>query len=103
MRRHRGMRQAIAIFFRTGDAMLNKISCSAVKLGMLDPSTVQAVVDPLAFKMGSQYAAENRVRIVEADDLHISSSVVGISGLRVQTIRLKDGQLLTKCSCPLDE
>jgi uncharacterized Zn finger protein len=46
---------------------------------------------------------ENRVRIVEADDAQISSAVIGNSGLYEQTIRLKDGHLISKCSCALPE
>jgi ribosomal protein L11 len=46
---------------------------------------------------------ENRVRIVEADDAQISSAVIGNSGLYEQTIRLKDGHLISKCSCSLPE
>jgi len=43
------------------------------------------------------------VRIVEADDAQISSAVIGNSGLYEQTIRLKDGHLVSKCSCSLPE
>ena len=56
-----------------------------------------------AFQIGHQYVAENRVRIVEADDAQISSAVIGNSGLYEQTIRLKDGHLISKCSCTLPE
>lgn len=64
---------------------------------------IQAVVDRNAFHIGNQYLAENRVRIVEADDAQISSAVIGNSGLYEQTIRLKEGQLISKCSCALPE
>ncbi|HET8580111.1 MAG TPA: hypothetical protein VFL31_03855, partial [Nitrospiraceae bacterium] len=67
------------------------------------PDMIQAVVGPSAFKMGTQYVSENRVRIVEADEVQISSSVIGNSALHEQTIRLRDGNLVTKCSCPLEE
>ena len=64
---------------------------------------IQAVVDRNAFHIGSQYLSENRVRIVEADDAQISSAVIGNSGLYEQTIRLKEGHLISKCSCSLPE
>jgi uncharacterized Zn finger protein len=64
---------------------------------------IQAVVDRNAFHLGSQYLSENRVRIVEADEAQISSAVIGNSGLYEQTIRLKDGHLVSKCSCSLPE
>jgi len=83
--------------------MRNKIPCSAERLSLLDPPMIQAVVDRNAFHIGNQYLAENRVRIVEADDAQISSAVIGNSGLYEQTIRLKEGQLISKCSCSLPE
>ena len=64
---------------------------------------IQAVVDRNAFHIGNQYLSENRVRIVEADDAQISSAVIGNSGLYEQTIRLKEGHLISKCSCALPE
>ena len=64
---------------------------------------IQAVVDRNAFHIGNQYLSENRVRIVEADDAQISSAVIGNSGLYEQTIRLKEGHLISKCSCTLPE
>ena len=64
---------------------------------------IKAVVDRNAFHIGNQYLVENRVRIVEADDAQISSAVIGNSGLYEQTIRLKEGQLISKCSCSLPE
>jgi hypothetical protein len=83
--------------------MRNKIPCSAERLGLLDPQMIQSVADANAFGVGRQYATENRVRIVEADDSQISSAVIGNSGLYEQTIRLKDGHLISKCSCALPE
>ncbi|MFO0705351.1 MAG: hypothetical protein U0412_00720 [Nitrospira sp.] len=83
--------------------MRNKIPCSADRLGLLDPQMIQAVVETSAFQIGHQYLTENRVRIVEADDAQISSAVIGNSGLYEQTIRLKDGHLVSKCSCSLPE
>jgi uncharacterized Zn finger protein len=64
---------------------------------------IQAVVDRNAFHIGNQYLSENRVRIVAADDAQISSAVIGNSGLYEQTIRLKEGHLISKCSCSLPE
>ena len=64
---------------------------------------IQGVVDQNAFHIGNQYLSENRVRIVEADDSKISSAVIGNSGLYEQTIRLKDGHLVSRCSCSLPE
>src|SRR6188472_2361772 len=83
--------------------MRNKIPCSAERLSLLDPPMIQSVVDRNAFHLGTQYLSENRVRIVEADDAQISSAVIGNSGLYEQTIRLKDGHLVSKCSCSLPE
>lgn len=83
--------------------MRNKIPCSAERLGVLDPQMIQSVAEANAFHVGRQYVAENRVRIVEADDSQISSAVIGNSGLYEQTIRLKDGHLISKCSCALPE
>ena len=83
--------------------MRNKIPCSAERLSLLDPPMIQAVVDRNAFHIGNQYLSENRVRIVEADDAQISSAVIRNSGLYEQTIRLKEGHLISKCSCALPE
>ena len=83
--------------------MRNKIPCSAERLSLLDPPMIQGVVDRNAFHLGNQYLSENRVRIVEADEAQISSAVIGNSGLYEQTIRLKDGHLVSKCSCSLPE
>ena len=83
--------------------MRNKIPCSADRLGVLDPQMIKSVSDTSAFQIGHQYLTENRVRIGEADDAQISSAVIGNSGLYEQTIRLKDGYLMSKCSCTLPE
>jgi len=83
--------------------MRNKIPCSAERLSLLDPPMIQAVVDRNAFHIGNQYLSENRVRIVEADEAQILSAVIGKSGLYEQTIRLKEGHLVSKCSCSLPE
>ena len=83
--------------------MRNKIPCSAERLSLLDPPMIKAVADRNAFHIGNQYLSENRVRIIEADDAQISSAVIGNSGLYEQTIRLKEGHLISKCSCALPE
>lgn len=83
--------------------MRNKIPCSADRLGLLNPQMIQAVSEAAAFQIGHQYLTENRVRIVEADDAQISSAVIGNSGLYEQTIRLREGHLISKCSCALPE
>ncbi|MEE9204511.1 MAG: hypothetical protein V3U08_05790, partial [Nitrospirales bacterium] len=73
--------------------------CAADKLNLLEPTMIQSVVEASAFKFGSQYMANNRVRIDEADAVLITSVVIGASGLYKQTIQLKDGALITQCSC----
>ena len=93
----------IVIAINPNGMMKNKIACSAERLGLLDPQMIQSVVESNAFRIGRQYVAENRVRIVEADDSQITSAVIGNSGLYEQTVRLKDGHLISKCSCTLSE
>lgn len=83
--------------------MRNKIPCSAERLGLLTSQMIQAVSDASAFQIAHQYLTGNRVRIVEADDSQITSAVIGNSGLYEQNIRLKDGHLVSKCSCTLPE
>ena len=83
--------------------MRNKIPCSAGRLGLLTSPMIQAVSDASAFQIAHQYLTANRVRIVEADDSQITSTVIGNSGLYEQNIRLKDGHLVSKCSCTLPE
>ena len=83
--------------------MQKKIPCSAERLGLLDPQMIQAVSDVSSFQIAQQYLTSNRVRIVQADDSQITSTVIGNSGLYEQTIRLKDGHLVSKCSCTLPE
>lgn len=83
--------------------MRNKISCSAERLGLLTSEMIQAVSSASAFQIAHQYLTANRVRIVEADDSQIMSTVIGNSGLYEQNIRLKDGHLVSKCSCTLPE
>lgn len=83
--------------------MQNKISCSAERLGLLTSEMIQAISDASAFQIAHQYLTANRVRIVEADDSQITSAVVGNAGLYEQNIRLKDGHLVSKCSCTLTD
>jgi len=83
--------------------MRNKIMCAAQKLSQLDPSMVEAVVTPDAFSIGRQYAMEHRAQILEVDETSLNSSVIGTHGLYAQSLRLKSGQLFTKCTCPLAE
>lgn len=70
---------------------------------MLTSEMIQAVSNASAFQIAHQYLAANRVRIVEADDSQITSNVIGNGGLYEQNIRLKDGHLVSKCSCALPE
>jgi len=83
--------------------MRNKIPCSAERLGLLDPQMIQAISEGSAFQIAQKYLTHNRVRIGEADDAQITSTLIGNSGLYEQTIRLKDGHLISKCSCALPE
>lgn len=83
--------------------MYNAISCSALKLSLLKPDMIQAVVAPATFRKGNQYAAENRVRISAASEVKLVSRVVSNSGTHEQTIELKDGDLRTQCSCRVEE
>ncbi len=79
--------------------MLNKIPCAADNLNLLEPTMIQSVAEASTLKLGSQYLPEDRVRILEADPASITSVVIGYSGLYKQTIHLKDGTLITQCSC----
>jgi hypothetical protein len=83
--------------------MRNRINCTADRLALLDPAMIQSIVNPGAFQIGQQYVSENRVRIVDADDLKVSSAVIGNSGLYEQHIGLQDGHLVTECSCNVPE
>lgn len=83
--------------------MRNKIPCSADRLGLLDPQMIQAVAEASAFQVAQQYLTANRVRIAEADESQIRSAVIGNAGLYEQNIQLKDGHLVSKCSCTLPE
>ena len=64
---------------------------------------IQSVVESNAFHIGKQYSSENRVRIIDANDVFLTAAVMGNSGLYEQTIQLKDGFLGARCSCTLSE
>lgn len=81
----------------------NQIPCTAQRLSQLRPEMVQAVVPGSAYAVGHRYFSERRVRIVQADEAKITSEVAGASGLYRQTIRLTDGTLMARCSCPSSE
>ena len=81
----------------------NQIPCTAQRLSQLRPEMIQAVVPESAYDVGRQYFSERRVRIVQDNEAIIISEVAGTSGLYQQTIRLTDGTLITKCSCPSSE
>src|SRR3954465_9926347 len=83
--------------------MLSKISCSATKLSLLQPAMIRAIVESSAFRVGKQYATEKRVRISRADEVEIVSLVMGNAGPLEQTIQLKEGSLLSQCTCQLNE
>jgi hypothetical protein len=83
--------------------MNGKIACSAERLSLLEPGMIQSVVEPNAFHIGKQYSSENRVRIIDANDVFLTAAVMGNSGLYEQTIQLKDGFLGARCSCTLSE
>ena len=83
--------------------MRNQVSCTAPNLSQLQPEMIQTVAPRSAFSIGHQYFSQRRVRIIQADEEKISSEVGGANGLYHQTIRLTDGNLVTKCSCPSTE
>ena len=83
--------------------MRNRISCTAQTLRQLEPDMIHAVVGGQVFKLGNQYFTENRVSILEADNMQILAEVSGTFGVYSQTIKLRSGTLLTKCSCPSNE
>ena len=69
--------------------MNGKIACSAERLSLLEPGMIQSVVEPNAFHIGKQYSSENRVRIIDANDVFLTAAVVGNSGLYEQTILVR--------------
>lgn len=64
---------------------------------------IQSVVESNAFHIGMQYSSENRVRITDANEVHLTSAVMGNSGLYEQAIQLRDGFLEARCTCTLSE
>lgn len=64
---------------------------------------IQSVVESNAFQIGKQYSSENRVRITDANEVHLASAVMGNSGLYEQAIQLRDGFLEARCTCTLSE
>ena len=83
--------------------MRGRIACSADRLILLEPAMIQSVVDSHAFHIGMQYSSENRVRITEANEVHLASAVMGKSGLYEQSIQLREGFLEARCTCTLSE
>jgi len=83
--------------------MRNRIPCSALELGQLDPDMVESVVGGQVFKIGNQYFSDQRVSIVEANGIQVVAEVNGTYGVYSQTIKLRGGTLSTKCSCPSTE
>ena len=83
--------------------MRNRISCTAQTLRQLEPDMIHAVVGGQVFKLGNQYFTESRVTILEADNMQVLAEVSGTFGVYSQTIKLRSGTLLTKCSCPSNE
>jgi hypothetical protein len=83
--------------------MRNSIPCTASRLGLLEPTMIQSIVEQKAYQRGNQYFSETRVRLLEANEQDIAATVSGNSGVFEQTIRLKDGHLVASCSCSLSE
>jgi hypothetical protein len=83
--------------------MRNKLPCTAQKLSQIQPEMIQSVVGAQVFQLGKEYQSANCVQILEADEDQILSEVTGPFGLYEQTIQLKGGSLLTKCTCTSNE
>ena len=83
--------------------MRNKLPCTAQKLSQIEPEMIQSVVGAQVFQLGKEYQSANCVQILEADEDQILSEVTGPFGLYEQTIQLKGGSLLTKCTCTSNE
>ncbi len=64
---------------------------------------IQSIVEQKAFQRGNEYFRENRVRLLEANETDIAATVRGNSGVYEQTLRLREGNLVTVCSCSLIE
>lgn len=83
--------------------MTNRIACSAKRLDLLAPEMIQSISQAAAFHVACQYVTEKRVRIAEANDFQISSTLIGNAGLYEQQVNLKDGHLISTCSCSVPE
>lgn len=64
---------------------------------------IESIVEPKAFQRGHEYFKGRRVRLLEATNRDISATVQGNSGMFEQTVRLRDGNLITACTCTLIE
>ncbi len=64
---------------------------------------IQSIVEQKAFQRGHEYFKEGRVRLLDAHETEIAATVRGNSGVYEQTIRLRDSNLVTACSCSLIE
>lgn len=64
---------------------------------------IESIVEPKAFQRGHEYYKGRRVRLLEATNRDISATVQGNSGVFEQTVRLRDGNLITACTCTLIE
>ncbi|OQW33991.1 MAG: hypothetical protein A4C66_03970 [Nitrospira sp. HN-bin3] len=84
-------------------AMTNRIPCSAERLNLLVPQMIQSIAQAAAFRVARQYVMEKRVRISDANDSRILSTLIGNAGLYEQQIHLKDGHLVSACSCSVPE
>ena len=96
-------RKDAALYIQRPNPMRNTIPCTAGRIALLEPSMIQAIVEQKAFQRGHEYFKESRVRLLEADDTDIAATVRGNSGIYEQTIRLREGTLVTACSCSLIE
>lgn len=83
--------------------MRNIIPCTAGRIALLEPSMIQSIVEQKAYQRGHEYFKESRVRLLEADETDIAATVRGNSGVYEQTVRLREGNLVTVCSCTLIE
>ncbi len=64
---------------------------------------IQSIVEQKAYQRGNEYFRESRVRLLEASETDIAATVRGNSGVYEQTLRLREGNLVTVCSCSLIE
>ncbi|MFO0774961.1 MAG: hypothetical protein U0172_09880 [Nitrospiraceae bacterium] len=83
--------------------MRNTIPCTAGQIGLLEPAMIESIVEAKAFQRGHEYFKAGRVRLLEANDRDVTATVRGNSGTYEQTVRLRDGNLVTACTCSLIE